>query len=131
MAADKKNKPTAPAKFIYILAAKGKFFRFKFGITNHIDNRTKAISKSEGLYIYPVAYFEISNPPFWEKLLLALYSPLRCWTFKGDGKTEWVWLLFPVLPILLLSSVWLWQRYWIWILFCAALGYTLWWHVTH
>ena len=96
-------------RYIYILGNTRYLFRYKIGIANNMENRTKNIDNSLKGKTYEIYAVKVFYAHRIEQLLHGLYSPLSARRMYGSGKTEWFWMLLPVTPMLFLTLIFILQ----------------------
>jgi hypothetical protein len=95
-------------RYIYILGNTRHLFRYKIGISNSIERRTKDINNTVRGEVYEIFAARFFFARKIEHLMHTLYRPLSAKMY-GSGKTEWFRMLIPITPTLLLIFIWLLQ----------------------
>ena len=96
-------------RHLYVLRSSRYKFRYKIGISNHVERRRREVDDSLRGGVGIITSRKILFAYFWEQCLHKLYFPLNA-RMKGSGKTEWFWFVFPLTPILLIWAIWLSER---------------------
>ena len=108
-------------RYIYILGNTHHLFRYKIGISNSIERRTKDINKTLRGDVYEIFGAQFFFAKRIEGLMHTIYRPFGAKMY-GTGKSEWFWMLVPVSPSILLGFIWVLQ--WVIIpLFLAGVYY--------
>jgi len=86
---------------VYVLGSRGHIGRYKIGISKRqLSSRTREVSKAIKSDAYVVFACPLIFAYVWEQLLHIVYKPLNANMGKGDGHSEWFWLIAPITPIL-------------------------------
>jgi T5orf172 domain len=96
-------------RYIYVLGNTRYIFRYKIGIANNMENRTKNIDNSLKGKTYEIFAVKVFYAQRIEQFLHGLYSPLSARQMYGSGRTEWFWMLLPVTPMLILTFIFILQ----------------------
>jgi hypothetical protein len=96
-------------RYIYVLGNTRYLFRYKIGIANNMENRTKNIDNSLKGKTYEIYAVKVFYAQRIEQLLHGLYSPLSARRMYGSGKTEWFWMILPITPMLFLTLIFILQ----------------------
>ncbi len=96
-------------RYIYVLGNTRYLFRYKIGIANNMQNRTKNIDNSLKGKTYEIYAVKVFYAQRIEQLLHGLYSPLSARQMYGSGRTEWFWMFLPVTPMLFLTLIFILQ----------------------
>ena len=112
-------------RYIYILGNTRHLFRYKIGISNSMERRTKDINNSVRGEVYEIFAARFFFARKIENLMHIIYRPVGA-TMYGSGRTEWFWMLIPVTPTLLLIVIWVLQ--WILIPILLSVVYYLYHH---
>ena len=98
---------------VYVMGHTRYYFRYKIGISYNSKKRQKSISETMKGDAYIIFRAKFYFAEMIEAMMHWIYRPFNA-RMTGNGKTEWFWLIVPVSPILILSSIWLIQRAFIW-----------------
>ena len=95
--------------YIYLLASRRKWFRYKIGITRNIPQRFAEIRRNEPFA--PLLVVPLLLAPNYEIWLKRRFKRLRANDMRGSGRTEWFrfWLPFRFLFWLLIFAAFEWS----------------------
>lgn len=95
-------------RYIYVLGNSRHLFRYKIGISDNVNRRTREIEcglSGDTFEIFAAKFFFSQKI---ETFLHFLYRPLHA-RMAGSGRSEWFWMFLPVTPTILLSVFWVLQ----------------------
>ena len=95
--------------YLYIFRSHRHPFRYKIGISNNPQRRRREVAKHNPCSI--VLYLPLFGAYRLEQLFLRTYRRLglQCRKMRHTGKEEWVYTLFPLVPMLVMVGAFLTQ----------------------
>jgi hypothetical protein len=80
--------------YLYLLASRRLWFRYKIGITRNMGQRFKDIRRSEPFL--PLLVVPLFFAPSYETWLKKRFKRHRANDMRGSGRTEWFKFIFPL-----------------------------------